>query len=131
GIARAGLCFAGTVVAGLVCSRPFIGGAATLNPADRRTQLAIDFFMLPKRMLIKIDLTNQFLREARRLAPTPSLRTPLFVLLATIVFLLVGIGVRWLGVPAMWRAVRAQGGGGAGGGGLLALPGGAGPALPL
>src|SRR5262249_60718553 len=99
---------AATIAAGLVCPLPFIWGAATLDPADRRTQLVIDLFMLPKRMLIKIDLTNQFLREARRLAPVPSLRTPIFVLLATVVFLLVGIGVRWLGVPAMWRAIRAR-----------------------
>ncbi|HXI31567.1 MAG TPA: hypothetical protein VNG89_24185 [Vicinamibacterales bacterium] len=112
--------FAGTIVAGVVCSLPFIWGAATLDPADRRTQLVIDFFMLPKRMLIKIDLTREFLREARRLAPLPSLRTPIFVLLATIVFLLVGIGVRWLGVPAMWRAIRAKGGGDAAGWRLLA-----------
>ncbi|HMF99091.1 MAG TPA: hypothetical protein VKE96_32545 [Vicinamibacterales bacterium] len=112
--------FAATIVAGLGCSLPFIWGAATLDPADRRTQLVIDFFMLPKRMLIKIDLTNEFLREARRLAPVPSLRTPIFVLLATIVFLVVGIGVRWLGVPAMWRAIRAQGGGDAAAWRLLA-----------
>jgi hypothetical protein len=112
--------FAATIVAGLVCSAPFIWGAATLNPADRRTQLVVDFFMLPKRMLIKIDLTREFLREARRLAPVPSLRTPIFILLATIVFLLVGIGVRWLGVPAMWRAIRARGGGDAAAWRLLA-----------
>jgi hypothetical protein len=71
-------------------------------------------------MLIKIDLTREFLREARRLAPLPSLRTPIFVLLATVVFLFVGIGVRWLGVPAMWRAIRARGGGDAAGWRLLA-----------
>src|SRR5262245_28864019 len=112
--------FAGTIAAGVVCSLPFIWGAATLDPADRRTQLVIDFFMLPKRMLIKIDLTREFLREARRLAPLPSLRTPIFVLLATVVFLLVGIGVRWLGVPAMWRAIRAKGGGDAAAWRLLA-----------
>src|SRR5262249_33395422 len=123
--------FAATIGAGVLCSLPFVWGAATLDPADRRTQLVIDFFMLPKRMLIKIDLTREFLREARRLAPVPSLRTPIFVLLATIVFLLVGIGVRWLGVPAMWRAIRAQGGGDAAGGRLLAWTVVAGIAVPV
>ena len=103
--------YVATIVAGIFCSSPFIWGAATLDPADRRTRLVIDFFMLPRRMLIKIDLTRQFLRAAQNLAPTPSLRTPIFVLLATVVFLLVGIGVRWLGAPAMWRAIRAKGNG--------------------
>ena len=105
-----------TILVGILCSTPFIWGAATLAPADRRTRLVIDFFMLPRRMLIKIDLTRQFLRAAERLAPAASLRTAVFVLLATLVFLLVGIGVRWLGARAMWRAIRAKGGGGPGGG---------------
>ncbi|HKB11135.1 MAG TPA: hypothetical protein VKD69_10785 [Vicinamibacterales bacterium] len=112
--------FAATIAIGLLFSAPFIRGAATLDPADRRTKLVIDFFMLPKRMLIKIDLTRDFLRAARRLAPLPSLRTTVFVLLATSVFLLVGIGVRWLGVPAIWRAIRSKGGGDAAAWRLLA-----------
>ena len=123
--------YVATIAAGILCSTPFIWAAATLDPADRRTRLVIDFFMLPRRMLIKIDLTRQFLGAAQTLAPTPSLRTAIFVLLATMVFLLVGIGVRWLGVPAMWRAIRATGGGDAAAWRLLAWTAVAGVVVPF
>jgi len=81
-----------------------------LDPADRRTRLVIDFFLLPKRMLIKIDLTDAFARAAGSLAVWPPLQTPIFLLMATAVFLLVGIGVRWLGTAAVWRAIRGPDG---------------------
>jgi hypothetical protein len=53
------------------------------------------------------------------------------VLLATVVFLLVGIGVRWLSVPAMWRAIRAKGGGDEAAWRLLAWTAVAGVAVPF
>ncbi len=112
--------FAATIAVGLVCSSPFIWGAATLDPADRRTRLVIDFFLLPKRMLIKLDLTRAFAKAAHRLTHVASLRTALFLLMATVVFLAVGIGVRWLGARGVWRAIRAQGGGDQAGWRLLA-----------
>ncbi len=95
-----------TVALTIVFTLPFLWSAATLDPADRRTRLVIDFFLLPKRMLIKIDLTDAFARAASRLAVWPPLETPIFLLMATVVFFLVGIGVRWLGIPAVWRAIR-------------------------
>jgi hypothetical protein len=108
---RARARFAATIVLGILFSGPFIWGAMTLAPEDRRTRLVLDVLMLPRRMLIKIDLTRAFADAANRIAPVASLRTPIFLLLATTVFFAVGIGVRWLGVPRMWRAVRASGGG--------------------
>jgi hypothetical protein len=103
--------FAATAGLGLLFSLPFIWGAATLDPADRRTRLVIDYVMLPRRMLIKIDLTDAFAHAAARLAPWAPLRYPLFLAMATVVFLAVGIGVRWLGAAGVWRAIRAKGGG--------------------
>ena len=98
--------YAATVGLGVLFTSPFLVGAATLDPSDRRTKLVIDYFLLPKRMLIKLDLTRAFADVANRLAPAAALREPLYVLLATVVFLLFGIGVRWLAVPYVWRAVR-------------------------
>jgi hypothetical protein len=95
-----------TVALTIFFTLPFLWGAATMDPADRRTRLVIDFFLLPKRMLIKIDLTDAFARAASRLAVWSPLEAPLFLLMATVVFLLVGIGVRWLGIPAVWRVIR-------------------------
>jgi hypothetical protein len=95
-----------TVILSTLLTLPFLWSAATMDPADRRTRLVIDFFLLPKRMLIKIDMTDAFARAADHLAVWPPLKTPIFLLLATVVFLLVGIGVRWLGAPAVWRAIR-------------------------
>jgi hypothetical protein len=76
--------------------------------------------MLPKRMLIKIDETRAFAAAANHLAPVEALRTPIYLLLATIVFFAIGIGMRWVGVPRIWRAIRAPGGGDAAGWRLLA-----------
>jgi hypothetical protein len=101
--------YAETVGLSILFTLPFLWSAATLDPADRRTRLVIDFFMLPRRMLIKIDLTDAFTRAAARLAPSPGLGYPIFLLMATVVFLLVGIGVRWLGAAAVWRAIRGHG----------------------
>src|SRR5262249_11013050 len=111
---------AATIALGILFSTPFIWGAATLAPADRRTRLVLELLMLPKRMLIKIDETRAFAAAAARLAPVPALRTPIYLLLATVVFFAIGIGVRWLGVPRIWRAIRAPGGGDAAGWRLLA-----------
>ena len=99
-----------TVGLTILFTLPFLWGAATMDPADRRTRLVIDFFLLPKRMLIKIDLTDAFAHASSRLAVWPALETPIFLLMATVVFFLVGIGVRWLGTPAVWRAIQGQAG---------------------
>jgi hypothetical protein len=123
--------FAATIGAGILFSLPFIWGAATMDAGDRRTRLVIDFFLLPKRMLIKIDLTGAFAEAANRLAPAASLRTAIFLLMATTVFLVVGIGVRWLGAPGVWRAIRATGGGDQAGWRLLAWTVVAGIAVPF
>lgn len=100
--------FAATVALGALFTLPFLAEIATLDPADRRTRLVIDYLLLPKRMLIKLDLTGTFARVANALAPWPALRTPVFLLLATIVFLLVGVGVRWAGAPGVWRALTRR-----------------------
>jgi hypothetical protein len=98
---------AATAALGVVFTLPFVLGIVALNPSDRRSRLLIDFFLLPKRMLIKLDLTQTFADAASRLAP-PALRTPLLLGMATIVFLAIGIGVRWVGAPGVWRAIRGS-----------------------
>jgi hypothetical protein len=85
---------------------PFLIGIAMLDPSDRRSQLLINPFLLPKRMLIKLDLSLAFADAANRLAPSRALVAPLFLLMATVVFLAVGIGIRWFGAPGVWRAIR-------------------------
>ncbi len=89
---------------------PSLIGAATLDPEDRRTRLLIEWFMLPKRMLIKLDLVEPFERAAQSLAPSPVFETPILLALAIPIFFLVGVGIRWIGAPGVWRAVRAPAG---------------------
>jgi hypothetical protein len=101
--------FAATIALGLLCTTPFLFEISRMDPGDRRSHLVIDPFLLPKRMLIKLDLTEAFAAAADRLAPWAGLQTPIFLLLATFVFLLVGVGVRWLGAPGVWRAIRGNG----------------------
>lgn len=100
--------YAATIGLGILFSLPSLWSAATLAPEDRRTRLVLDAFPLVERMLIKTDLTDTFQRAAERIAPIASLRTAVFLATATVVFLVVGIGVRWLGVPGVWRAIRAR-----------------------
>jgi hypothetical protein len=100
--------FVAIVAATLVCTVPLILDIFALDPSDRRSQLVVDFFLLPKRMLIKLGLVETVNAMAARLIPIEFLRTPLILLMATVVFLLVGTGIRWLGAPGAWRAVRGQ-----------------------
>lgn len=102
--------YVGTAVLGVLFSFPYLYEAATVDPDDRRSRLLIDLFLLPKRMLIKIDLTGAFEMAARRLAPWAWLEAPIFLAMATVVFLAVGIGVRWAGATSVWRAIRDKGG---------------------
>ncbi len=97
-----------TIALGILFSLSSLWSAATLAPEDRRTRLLLEPFLLVKRMLIKTDLTDAFWHAAERIAPTP-LRTAMFLALATVVFLAVGIGVRWLGARGVWRAITARG----------------------
>ncbi|HYN08546.1 MAG TPA: hypothetical protein VES67_14280 [Vicinamibacterales bacterium] len=87
---------------------PLILDIFALDPADRRSQLVIDFFLLPKRMLIKLGLVEWSEAMVARLMPWAPLRTPLLLLVATVVFLVVGTGIRWFGAPGVWRAVRGR-----------------------
>src|SRR5437867_1864783 len=98
--------FAATIGLGILFSLPFLFLAATVDPDDRRSQLVIDFLLLPRRMLLTIDVTGQFERAANWLAPWAPLRTPIFLILATVVFLAVGVAMRWIGAPGVWRAIR-------------------------
>jgi hypothetical protein len=57
-------------------------------------------------MLIKLDLTEAFSRFAEMAMPIGALQRPIFLVAATAMFLAVGPGVRWLGAPRIWRALR-------------------------
>src|SRR5262249_35648222 len=95
-------------IAGLatVFLMPFVYRSLALY-ADRRSQLQIELFQLPQRMLIKLDLQDMLTTTFSRLAPT-ALRIPLLLAAATALFLAVGIGLRWIGVPGIWRAIRGK-----------------------
>lgn len=100
--------YAATIALGILFSLSSLWSAVTIAPEDRRSRLMIEPFLLVRRMLIKTDLTDAFQAFAERIAPAPSLTTVVFLLTATVLFLAVGIGVRWLGVRGVWRAIRAR-----------------------
>jgi hypothetical protein len=95
------------VGAGILLAVPFLYSVAALQE-DRRTRLLIDWFLLPRRMLLKLDLTASFWGAAVHVSPLPWLRQPVFLLLATALFFAGGLGIRWFGVPGIWRAVRGE-----------------------
>jgi hypothetical protein len=87
---------------------PLVYDILTMRPEDQRSRLSLGMFLLPRRMLIKIDLTDAFIRFAGRVAPIAALQRPVFLLSATALFLFVGLGVRWCGVPGVWRAITGR-----------------------
>jgi hypothetical protein len=87
---------------------PLVYEILTLPAADRRSQLVVDWFVLPQRMLIKLDLTDAFQQFAVRTAPVRFLQQPLFLAAATVLFLLAGPGLRWLGAKWIWRALTSR-----------------------
>ncbi|PWT79877.1 MAG: hypothetical protein C5B57_13155 [Blastocatellia bacterium] len=115
----------------ILFSLPFLIAAATIDPSDRRSRLVIDPFLLPKRMLIKTDLTEAFMSAVNRVAPWPSVRTWMFLLMASVVFLVGGVGVRWLAAPRVWKALRRKGDGDAAAWRLLAWGSIAGVVIPF
>ena len=99
--------FAVTLILSGVFALPFVYRSLRLY-ADRRSELRLDWFLLPQRMLIKLDLVDAFTGWAARVAPAPWMARPLLIGAATVLFFVGGIGVRWLGVPALWRALRGR-----------------------
>ena len=86
---------------------PFVLGLT--SPEDRRSRLLLAFFVLPQRMLIKLDLVDAFEQAATRLAPFSFLRQPILLTVATILFLTIGPGLRLFGITGVWRAIRGDG----------------------
>jgi hypothetical protein len=93
------LCLAGML------ALPFAYEVATAQ--DRRSKFLIAFFMLPERMLLKLDLTSAFEHFTASIVPAV-LRQPVFLLLTTGLFFLGGLGVRWFGLPGVWRSIRGS-----------------------
>jgi hypothetical protein len=100
--------FIATAGVGVVFTLPFLFAAATLDPDDRRTRLVVEFLPLVKRMLIKIGLSETFPNWVGSIVPWAPGRTPVVLLLATAVFFAIGVGVRWAGMPGVWRAIRRR-----------------------
>jgi hypothetical protein len=115
--------FVATAALGVVFSIPFVYAALTIAPEDRRSRLVIEFFPLVKRMLIKTGLTDTFANFTASVVAWEPLRTPVLLLLATIVFFAIGAGVRLLGAPGVWRAIRRRPGVDAPGGDVVVAPG--------
>jgi hypothetical protein len=100
--------YLGTVALTLLFTVPLTLDIFALDPSDRRSQLVVDFFLLPKRMLIKLGVVESVDALAARWIPAEALRTPVILFVASVVFLLVGTGIRWFGAPGVWRAVRGR-----------------------
>ena len=95
-----------TLVLGVVFTLPFVYAIATQQ--DRRSRFLIDFFLLPQRMLIKLDLQAWLDTAVAHVMPVAGLRRPLMLAAATALFFAGGLGVRWLGLPGVWRAIRRR-----------------------
>jgi hypothetical protein len=99
--------YATVLILGCLSAAPFVYRSLRLY-ADRRSELRFDFFVLPERMLIKLDLLDTFTAWSDRIAPFEFLRRPIFLLAASALFFAGGLGIRWIGFPGVWRAVRGH-----------------------
>jgi hypothetical protein len=99
--------FVATAALGVLFTTPFLYSAFTMAPEDRRTRLVFEFLPLVNRMLIKTGLGDPFAKAAA-IVPWAPLRTSVFLLLATLFFFAISLGVRWLGAPGVWRAIRRR-----------------------
>ena len=59
-------------------------------------------------MLLKLDLTDWLETLTSRVMPIALLRRPVFLLAATAIFFLGGLGIRWFGLPGVWHAIRRR-----------------------
>jgi hypothetical protein len=100
--------FAATLMLAAAFATPFLYSVASISPEDRRSRFLFDYFLLPKRMLIKLNLTDTFARLGEQLAPASWLQTPVALFIATVLFLVVGLGIRWAGVSGVWRALHGR-----------------------
>jgi hypothetical protein len=98
--------FAAVMGLGLVFVVPLLAGVA--DPEHRRSELVIDFFLLPERMLLKLGIGDAMSGFVDRWAPV-SLHTPVRLTMATTLFLAGGLAIRWIGLPGVWRAIRNRG----------------------
>src|SRR5205085_10202881 len=80
--------YAAILVLGGIRALPFAYRSIRLY-ADRRSELRLDYFVLPERMLIKLDLVNAF----------SSMPRPVYLAAATVLFLAGGVGIRWIAFP--------------------------------
>lgn len=99
---------AGTAALGVLLTGPFLLAVSAIPQTDRRSRLVLDPFFLPWKMLVKTDLAASFSRAADHLAVWPALHAPIYLLLATLLFLPVGVGIRCFGMPGVWRAIRGR-----------------------
>jgi len=90
-----------------VSALPFVYRSIRLY-ADRRSELRLAWFLLPQRMLIKLDLIDVFTSWSQRLSAHPMVAHVWLVTAATVVFFLGGFGIRWLGLPAVWQGLRGR-----------------------
>ncbi|HWB15409.1 MAG TPA: hypothetical protein VG538_03300 [Vicinamibacterales bacterium] len=99
--------FAAALFGSIVIALPFLYRIATLY-GESRGHFAIDFFRLPRLMLVKFSLEDLFNRAVAAVVGTGTLHEPVVLAAATVLFLAGGLGVRWLGVPGVIRAAAGR-----------------------
>src|SRR5262249_19750871 len=85
-----------------LCAVPFFYQIATLY-AESRGHLKIDYFLLQRTMLDKLALAAPLNAAVAHIAYTGPLHTSIVLTLATLLFFLGGLGVRWAGVGGVLR----------------------------
>lgn len=99
--------FAALALLSAAIAAPFLYRIAMLY-AESRSRLKFDFALLPRLTLDKTDLAGWAHAVAARVAPAGPVQAAVLLILATMVFLAGGLGMRWIGIPGVWRAVSRR-----------------------
>lgn len=97
--------FSATCGLSVLLAVPFLYQVATLY-AESRGHLKISYFLLQWTMLDKLALAERVHAAASRLVATGPWHTAIVLVFATALFFIGGLGMRWTGVPAVFRAIR-------------------------
>jgi len=87
----------------LLFAAPFLYQIASLY-SESRSHLKVDYFLLQRTMLAKLALTERVNGVVARVVGDGSMHTALVLLVATSLFFVGGLGVRWAGVAGVIRA---------------------------
>jgi hypothetical protein len=91
----------------VLCAAPWLWSIVALNGTEGRANVSVDWLSLPRRMLFKMDLRDRLATIASSIVANDP-NAWVLLTMATVLFLVGGLGVRCLGIAPLWRAATGH-----------------------